>query len=186
MIHPTASIYPNVWIDEDVHIGPFCVIGGPPEHKEFYDGKQKTFPVRIFRGARVFEHVTIHSGTVRETLIGNNVAIFNKSHIAHDCIVDANATIGGSVSLAGHTRVMDGATISGHSCTHQRVVIGAYSFVGGMSFVTKDVPCGEKWVGFPARFVSYNGVGLSRAAMTLDHCLDLYKSKYDRIISERI
>jgi UDP-N-acetylglucosamine acyltransferase len=185
MIHSTAIIYPNVWIDEDVHIGPYCVIGGPPEHREFYGESKESKGVRIYRGSRIHEMVTVHAGTVRETVIGNNVAIFNKSHVAHDCILDSYSTIGGQVSLAGHTRVMSGATVSGMSCTHQHTVIGAYAFIGGASFVTKDVPPGEKWVGYPARFISYNDVGLQRADLDLKDCLSLYKSKFDEYIAEK-
>jgi len=161
------------------------VIGGPPEHREYYDGKKSTKPVRIYRGARIFDLVTINAGTVRETVIGAYSAVFNKSHIAHDCILHAYSTVGGQSSLAGHTILMDGATLSGMSCTHQYSVIGAYAFVGGGSFVTKDIPPGEKWVGRPARFTSYNDIGLERAGMDLKDCLTLYKKRFEQYVGEK-
>lgn len=183
MIHPTAIIYPGVEIEDDVFIGPYCVIGGPPEHRAFYND-EPTKGVLIKSGARIFEFVTIHAGTHQRTTIGNKVAIFNKTHIAHDCVIEREATIGGQCSLAGHTHVMSGATISGMSCTHQFTVIGSYSFIGGASFVTKHVPPGEKWVGYPARYIAQNEVGLGRAGLTYDECLKRY-SDYFQDLTKR-
>lgn len=184
-IHPTAIIYRDVVIGDDVVIGPFCVIGGPPEHREFYDGKKETYGVQIHQGARIFSHVTIDAGTIGPTIIGEKTAIFNKSHIAHDASIGNLVTIGGSVSLAGHTTIMDGANVSGFSCSFQRVVIGAYSFIGGNSFITRDIPPGEKWLGSPAREAGINEVGLSRANMTLEQCLWKYNRDYERLVNAK-
>ena len=180
MIHPTAIIYGGVAIEEDVYIGAYSVIGGPPEHRDYYNGKQ-TFGVRISKGARIFEHVTIHAGTVRQTVIGSNTAIFNHSHIAHDCIIGDGVTIGGQVSLAGHCHIMDGANISGKSCAVHRAVVGAFAFIGGASFITKHIPPGDKYVGNPARFVGINDVGLSRNGMTHRDCEKKYKDEFIRL-----
>jgi UDP-N-acetylglucosamine acyltransferase len=180
LIHKTAIVYPGVLIADDVWIGAYSVIGSKPEHREYYDGKE-TKGVVIKSGARIFSHVTIDAGTKETTVIGEGSAIFNHAHVAHDCHVGTNVTIGGGCSLAGHTVVMDGATISGHSCTHQRVVIGAYSFVGGMSLICRDVPPGEKYAGYNPRFVDRNEVGLSRAMMTYDECNEKYLKAYEEL-----
>jgi UDP-N-acetylglucosamine acyltransferase len=183
-VHPTAIICPDVVIERDVYIGPYCVIGGLPEHREFYDGKESK-GVIIKAGAKIFSHVTIDSGTIRRTTIGQGTAIFNKAHVAHDCFIGSNVTIGGSVSLAGHTYIMDGANVSGHSCSFQRVVIGAYSFIGGMSFVTGDVPPGGKWVGSPARYIGQNEVGLARVGLTIEECQSRYQKKFTELVDDK-
>jgi UDP-N-acetylglucosamine acyltransferase len=179
-IHPTAVIYPRVEIEDDVEIGPYCVIGGPPEHREFYSGKESK-GVRIESGSRIFSHVTIDSGTKETTVIGKRSALFQGCHVAHDCILGPDVTIGGQASLAGHTLVMEGAVVSGHSCTFQRVVIGAFSFVGGMSFVTRSIPPGEKWVGYNPRLVGKNDVGLARAGLTYEEVLERYFDEFGRL-----
>lgn len=179
-VHPTAVIYPNVEIEDDVVIGPYCVIGGPPEHREFYDGK-KSKGVRIESGSRIFSHVTIDSGTKETTVIGKRSALFQGCHVAHDCILGPDVTIGGQASLAGHTLVMEGAVVSGHSCTFQRIVIGAFSFVGGMSFVARSIPPGEKWVGYNPRLVGKNDIGLARAGLTYEEVLERYFDEYSRL-----
>lgn len=185
MIHPTAIIYPGVDIGEDVYIGPFCVIGARPEHREFYDGEKENKGVRIESGARISSHVTIDAGTEGPTIIGKKTAIFQNSHIAHDCRLGDAVTVGGKCSLAGHTVVQDGATISGHSCTFQRTVIGAYSFVGAMSFITRDIGVAERFIGYRPCFIGWNDVGLMRAEMSVDECLKKYKEDYDRLVASK-
>lgn len=183
-IHPTAVIYPGVLIDCDVDIGAFCVIGAPPEHKEFYDRTKETFGVRIKAGARISPHVTIDAGTIRQTTIDNGVAIFNHSHIAHDCIIGRNATIGGNVSLAGHCHIMEGATVSGKSCLVQRAVVGAYGFLGGMSYLTRHLPPAEKWVGYNARFIGRNTVGLERSHLLYEDVILKYQEEFEHLIKD--
>lgn len=185
MIHPTAVIYPGVEIAEDVCIGPYSIIGAPPEHREFYDGKKGSKGVKIERGARISSHVTIDAGTINQTVVGECSAIFQHSHVGHDCIIGAGVTIGGKCSLAGHTIVMDGATISGHSCTFQRIVVGAYAFIGGMSFITRDIPCAKRFAGYRPLPMGTNEVGLERASLTYSGVLDRYQSIYEGLINAR-
>lgn len=183
MIHPTAIIYPNVKIGRDVYIGAFSVIGSPPEHRDHY-GKDGTGVV-IGDGVKIFEYVTIHAGTTgRPTLVDASAAIFNHAHVGHDCIVGTGAIIGGGVRLAGHTMVDPYATVSGNTCTHQHVIIGAFAFIGGMSFVTSHVPPGEKWVGVPARPCGVNEVGLLRYGLTIDDLHNTHREVFEKKVKE--
>jgi UDP-N-acetylglucosamine acyltransferase len=54
------------------------------------------------------------------------------------------------------------ATISGLVAVHQFARIGRFSFVGGMSRVSKDVPPFIKAVGNPIKLYGLNSVGLQR------------------------
>lgn len=180
-IHATAVIYDNVTIGNNVTIGAYCILGSPPEHRDFYYAKAP-FGVRIGDGARLSPFVTVDAGTTRDTWIQERAVIFQKSHLAHDCVVGVGATVGGQVSLAGHTIVMEGANVSGHSCSFQRVVIGAYAFTGGHAFITRNVPPGEKWLGYNPRYQGLNDTGLRRAGITHDQCLQKYKDDYERFV----
>lgn len=186
MIHPTAIIYPNVtFVDiESVHIGAYCVIGGPPEDKKYFN-KDTGFGVVICANVRLSEFVTVHAGTTGPTCLGYGSMIFTKSHIAHDCIIDSEVIIGGQVSLAGHTYVMSGANISGKAATVPKTVIGAYSFLGANSLLTKHLPPGEKWVGFPAKFVSNNDIGLQRSNIDHEKCVNIYGEYFKDLAKER-
>ncbi len=183
-----AIIGPRVRIAEDVVIGAYSVIGGSPEHRDFYSDvdNEKSVGVTIEAGARIYEFVTIHSGTVQPTHIGENVAIFNHTHIAHDCTLERGCTIGGGVSLAGHVWVMTMANVSGRSCIHQRCVVGAYSILSAASYLKAHMPPGEKWIGSPARPSGFNDVGLQRAGLTQAGCSARYLGSFDQLKHERI
>lgn len=183
-IHPTAVIYPNVIIEDDVWIGAYSIIGGPPESLRFFDGRQ-TKGVIIRNGARIFGMVTIDAGTLQPTLIEKDAAIFQKSHIAHDCVIRYGAIVGGQCSLAGHTVVMNGATVSGKSCTHQWSVVGAYAFLGAMSYLKGHIGVGELWMGNPSRPSGHNLIGLERAGLTIESAQELYGTQFEELIKER-
>ena len=82
--------------------------------------------------------------------IGANVIVNLGAIIGHDCLVESHAHISGNVSLAGGTHVGEGAWVGIHSCTIQHVKIGAWSFVGAGSCVTRDIPPGVQAFGSPA------------------------------------
>lgn len=191
-IDPTAVIRPGCWIGPNVLIGPdvvignYSVIGGMPEHREFYSDvcQRCSMGVEIMGGARIFEFVSIHAGTVRKTQIGRGAAVFNHSHIAHDVVLGDLVTVGGQVSIAGHVRVQFMANISGKSAIHQKVVVGAHSILAAMAFLNKDLPPGEKWIGSPARNAGANDIGLQRAGLTLDQCKAEYMAEFEQLKKE--
>lgn len=184
MIHSSAIIYPGVIIDEGVSIGAYSVIGGPPEDRKYF-GKETPFTVHIKKGVKISDLVTIHSGTKQNTEIGENTCIFAHSHVAHDVVIGQDCIIGGGVSLAGHTIVMDKANVSGRSGTIPYVVIGAYAFIGCFSLVTRHVAPGQKTIGFPARVVEINRIGLERSGISIDECVAQYFDKYLTLIEGR-
>lgn len=186
-IHPTARlgkgvvIYPNVTINANVRIGDYSVIGGMPEHRDFYGDNwwMQAKGVTIFEDVRIFEFVTIHAGTKEPTCIDNGASIQNHSHVGHDCFISKNALIGGSVTLAGHVYVMEGATVAGRCAVHQKSVVGAYSILSATSYLKGHVPPGEKWIGNPARPAGLNDVALQRNKMTHEECLREWMAHFE-------
>jgi UDP-N-acetylglucosamine acyltransferase len=71
-IHPTAIIYPNVKVGNNVYIGAYCIIGAPPEWKGH---EQDSKGVIIGDNVRNTGHVTIDSGAIEPTRIGDNCYI---------------------------------------------------------------------------------------------------------------
>lgn len=168
-----AVIGPDVKIGRNVVVGAYSVIGTPPEHRGFYDDQHgtNTKGVELCDGARIFEFVTIHAGTLFPTTIGPKAAVFNHSHIAHDVELMTGVTVGGHVSIAGHVVVQHYATISGKSAIHQHCVIGPYAFLGAASYLKGHVPPGELWLGNPARPAGANEVGIKRGGyVSLESC----------------
>lgn len=154
MIHPTAIIYPNVTIGEDVYIGPYCVIGAPAEHlKHWGEPDQKS--VVIQSGTIIHGHVTIDAGIHGDTYIYSKCFIMKGVHIGHDseigskCVIAPRAIIGGHVKMSPECKIGMGAII------HQRKVVPMNIEIGMGAVVTKST---ELWkdgtfVGNPAHFL---------------------------------
>ena len=121
-------------------IGPFAVIGGPPQ-----DLSYKNEPTRLVIGEDnlIREYVSIHRGTSRGggvTTIGNGNMLMAYVHVAHDCTLGNQVIMANAATLAGHVRVDDRANLGGVVGVHQFTRIGRYAYVGGMSGVSKDIP----------------------------------------------
>jgi UDP-N-acetylglucosamine acyltransferase len=149
-------------IGEDCMVRNFTNLGGPPHHNG-YRGE----PTELIIGDRnrIWEHVTMHIGTVDgagRTVVGDDGMYMASSHVGHDCLVGDNVILAHSGTLGGHVRVGDFVMVSGLAAVHQHCRIGRYSFIGGLAAVTKDViPYGMVW-GNHAHLEGLNLVGLKR------------------------
>ena len=180
IIHHTAIIDNGVQLGENNYIGPYCYITGhtvignnnrfeahcsigtPPEHRDHFNNSP--FPVIIGDGNIIREFVTINAGTVRNTVLGNNIAMLRNSHIGHDSIIEDKANLSCNVLIGGHSHIMEGANFGLGSMCHQFLVIGAYSMIGMGGIVVKSsiIQPGEIHVGNPVKFLKENKIGLNR------------------------
>lgn len=179
-IGPYTVIGENVEIGDNTTIGSYAHIDGwtrigqnnrisngvsigfPPQHLE-YDGEKTYLFIGDYNVIR--EYVTIHRGTVDgggETRIGNNNRLMVYSHVAHDCKIGNNVTLGNSASLAGHVIIENDSYISRLVGIHQFVKIGQLSRIGTHSKVIKDLPPYIEVKGHPAQVQGINLVGLRR------------------------
>jgi len=173
----SVSIHPRAQIDDDVQIGPFCVIG--PD-------------VRIGRGTRLESNVTImgrvtigqfnhfYPGAVIGgepqdlTYTGADTKVVIGDHNTfRECVTvnrasekeEGSTSIGALANatlLGGHVHVHDRASISGSVAVHQYTTVGSFSFVAGLSGVRHDVPPYMLVEGVPARPRCINVVALKR------------------------
>ncbi|MDF1578897.1 MAG: acyl-ACP--UDP-N-acetylglucosamine O-acyltransferase [Desulfurivibrionaceae bacterium] len=151
-------------------IGPFAIVGGPPQ-----DLSYKNEPTRVIIGNNnlIREYVSIHRGTVRgrgETVIGNENMLMGYSHVAHDCVLGNHIIIANGGTLGGHVVIEDMASLGGHVGVHQFSRIGTFSYVGGVSGVTKDVPPYMIVAGTrnQMRVSGINHIGLKRNGVSTD------------------
>ncbi len=161
VIAPRATLERDVRLANGVRIGIGSVIGGAPQDLK-YAGEPTS--VEIGEATVVREYSTINRGTSQsfKTTVGSNCLLMSYVHLAHDCHIGNGVIIANAVQLAGHVTVDDKATISGLSAVHQFVRIGRYSFIGGCSRVSKDIPPFLKAVGNPVKLYGLNSVGLAR------------------------
>lgn len=170
IIHPSATIAPNVsigpWayigenvsIDEGTVIGPHVVIKGPtqigknnkifqfasigeqPQDKK-YEGE--TTKLVIGDDNVIREYCNFNRGTAHGggvTQIGHRNLFMANVHIAHDCIIGNQIIMANNTSIAGHVEIKDFAILSGYIGIHQFCLIGEYSFLSHGMLITQDVP----------------------------------------------
>lgn len=162
VIAPRATLERDARLASGVKIGIGSVIGGAPQDLK-YAGEPTT--VEIGRNTIVREYSTINRGTSQsfKTTVGSGCLLMSYVHLAHDCHIGNGVIIANGVQVAGHVTVEEKATISGLSAVHQFVRIGRYSFIGGCSRVSKDIPPFLKAVGNPLKLYGLNSVGLRRS-----------------------
>lgn len=161
-IHPTAQIYPNVIIGENVEIGPYCIIGAPPEIKNGYPSEN--LGVIIGDNTIITGNVTIDGGSIKTTVIGSDCFIMKSVYIAHDCHIEDNVILSANSSLAGHVRIGKHSNIGMGSLFHQFSLIGGGSMIGMGCVITKKsiVEPFSKMVGNPAKKIGENSYVISK------------------------
>lgn len=175
VIGPRATLERDVRLANRVSIGIGSVIGGAPQDLK-YAGEPTT--VDIGEGTVVREYSTINRGTSHsfKTTVGSRCLLMSYVHLAHDCHIGNGVILANGVQLAGHVVVDDKATISGLSAVHQFVRIGRFSFIGGCSRVSKDIPPFLKAVGNPVKLYGLNSVGLQRNGFPEDVVRELKRA----------
>ena len=140
VIKPHTVITGPTTIGSGNEIGPFATVGAPPQDLKY---KGEDTELVIGDNNRIREYVSIHRGTVTDrgvTVIGSGNLLMGYVHIAHDCVVGNAAILANGATMAGHVRIEDHAIIGGLVAIHQFSRIGAYSYIGGVSGISKDVP----------------------------------------------
>lgn len=159
-IFETAILTGPLSIGDDVYIGPYAVVGGPPQHRGSYpapiSAPVRTGGVRIENRACIREFVQVHQGILGETIIARDSLVMSGSHVSHDSQLGAGVTLATNTILGGFTRIDDDATFGQSVVTHPWALIGEGSMVGLNASVIRDVPPYAKVLGSPARIIGSN------------------------------
>jgi UDP-N-acetylglucosamine acyltransferase len=147
-------------------IFPYASIGLDPQDMK-YRGETTRLEIgdeNIFR-----EFVTVHRGTAGGggvTRIGNHNLLMAYVHIAHDCALGDHIIMANGASLAGHVEIGDHAVIGAFCAVHQFCRIGASSFLGSCTLVSKDIlPYSKTSAPRPIAVYGTNRVGLERRGL---------------------
>ena len=170
MVGPFAIVLGPARIGDRVRIGPGAHVGGPPEiaterQNDPWTGDLDHHEVVIGADTVLRDHVVIHHGSVRPTVIGERCWIFSHAYVAHDVVVGDGVTLSAGVALGGHATVRRGANLGLNVSVHQRRSIGALTMVGMGTPVTRDVPPFATAYGVPPRVHGVNRFGMARAGV---------------------
>jgi UDP-3-O-[3-hydroxymyristoyl] glucosamine N-acyltransferase len=155
-----VSIYERVRIGKNARIHAGTVIGSDgfgfaPKKNEKGEvvGHQKIYHLgRVVIGDD-FEcgaNVCIDRGTMGDTVVGNHVKLDNDVHLGHNSVIEDGVMICGGTAVAGSAGIGKYSYIGGLTGV-TKVQIGERSSVGAVSIVTKDIPPGGTAVGVPQR-----------------------------------
>jgi len=186
-IHPSCEVGPYCVIGSEVELGEGCVLvshvnlEGPAKigsNNKFFpfssvgtapqDLTYAGEPTRLEIGEHnvIREFVTINRGTVKGggiTRVGNHTLIMAYTHVAHDCQIGDHVILANGATLGGHVIVEAWATVGALCPVHHFVRIGAYSFVGGGTTITRDVlPFSKTAAARDTHAYGLNAVGLER------------------------
>lgn len=96
-------------------------------------------------------NTAIDRGTLDDTVVGPRTKVDNLCQIGHNVVIGSDCLIAGTAAIGGSASIGNGVIIGGNVAIADHVTIGAGARLAGRSGVTKDVPAGETWAGFPAR-----------------------------------
>ncbi|HEV8525855.1 MAG TPA: acyl-ACP--UDP-N-acetylglucosamine O-acyltransferase [Terriglobales bacterium] len=142
---------------------PFSSIGLAPQDLK-YAGEPTRLEIGDHNTIREFD--TINRGTVGGgglTRVGNHTLIMAYAHIAHDCHIGDHVILANAATLGGHVTVEEWAVVGALCPVHQFVRIGAHSYIGGGTTITKDVlPFSKTVAARDTHAYGLNAVGLER------------------------
>jgi UDP-N-acetylglucosamine acyltransferase len=182
-----TSIGPHVVIRGQTRIGEknkifqFASVGEDPQDKKYAGEKTR---LEIGDNNVIREFVTINRGTANDrgvTRIGHDNLLMAYTHMAHDCLLGDHIILANAASLGGHVTIDDHAILGGFTIVHQFCRIGAHSFCGMGSAISKNVPPYMMVSGQPAKPHGINSEGLKRRDFSAEAILQIkraYKQLY--------
>jgi len=162
-------------IGSDNSFFPFSSIGLAPQDISYAGG-----PTRLEIGDHnvIREFVTINRGTIKGgglTRVGNRTLIMAYVHVAHDCVIGDDVILANAATLGGHVIVEEWATVGALCPVHHFVRIGAHSFIGGGTTITRDVlPFSKTVAARDTHAYGLNATGLERRGFTKDRIRKLH------------
>lgn len=154
-------LYPGVVILDDIQIGNHVTIhsstvvgsdgfGYAPTKKGIRKIKQIGW-VEIDDNVEIGSNVSIDRGALGPTKIGKGTKIDNLVQIAHNVQIGENCLIVAQVGISGSTKIGNDVTIAGQVGLVGHIDIGDGVIIGAQSGVSKSIPPGKIYFGYPAR-----------------------------------
>lgn len=165
VIHRGVVIGKNCWIANNATLS-YCVLGervrihtGARVGQDgfgFSLGPKGHIPVPQLGRVMIHDFVNIGANTCidrgagPDTVIGMGSVLDNLVQIAHNVRLGRGCVVVSQVGISGSSVLDDFIVMGGQSGIAGHLHIGKGARIAAQSGVTKDIPAGEEWVGFPA------------------------------------
>jgi carbonic anhydrase/acetyltransferase-like protein (isoleucine patch superfamily) len=117
-IDPTARVHGKVEIGENASLWPYSVI------------RAEGFHVRIGAFTNLQDHVMVHVGYAKPTVVGNHCSITHRV-VLHGCSIGDNCLIGVGATVMEGVVIGENSVVAGHSFVADNTVIPPNSIVMG-------------------------------------------------------
>lgn len=160
LIYPNVSIRERVLIGNRVIIHSGTVIGSDGFGFVTVDEKHLKIPqvgiVEVCDDVEIGANVTIDRARFDKTAIGRGTKIDNLVQIAHNVIIGENCLIVAQVGISGSTVIGNNVVLAGQAGLVGHITVGDGAIVTAQSGVSKSIPAGAMFSGYPARPFSEN------------------------------
>lgn len=162
-----AEVRDHVIIGHDVHVGEHALIKSHAVVGEEGFGMERDSAGDYIRiphvGSVVLEDhvevgnfVTVCSGTIIPTRVGDHTKIDDHAHIAHNCQIGRNVILTAGVTLSGSVVIEDDSWLGPNASVIQGVTLGRDSVLGIGAVAIRSIPANEVRTGNPARRLGDN------------------------------
>jgi UDP-3-O-[3-hydroxymyristoyl] glucosamine N-acyltransferase len=154
-VHANVSIYDGVTLGDRVILHSGAVIGA--DGFGYAASAKGAAKIRHAGGVVLQDDVEIGAntavdrGTIDDTSVGARTKIDNLCQVGHNVTIGSDCLIAGTAAIGGSVTIGKGVIVGGNVAISDHVTIGDGARIAGRSGVTKDIPDGETWAGFPAR-----------------------------------
>jgi len=154
ILYPNVSVYRDSVIGDNVIIHAGTVVGSDGfgyahtklgEHVKFYQNGN----VVIENDVEIGANTTIDCAVFGSTLIKQGAKIDNLVQIAHNCVIGEHSIIVSQVGIAGSSTLGRNVVMGGQSATAGHLTIAPFTTLAARSGVTKSIPQGGTYSGFP-------------------------------------
>lgn len=160
IIGDNVTLYPNVTIYRDCVIGNRVIIHAGSvigsdgfgyahtktgEHVKLYQNGNVVIEEDVEIGA----NTTVDCAVFGSTLIKKGAKIDNLVQIGHNCVIGEHSILVSQVGVAGSTTLGRNVVMGGQSATAGHLTIAPFTTLAARAGVTKNVPKGGVYSGFP-------------------------------------
>jgi len=149
-----STVHDQCIIGERVILHSGVVIGADGFGYEFHQGRHRK--VRQAGMVQIDDDVEIGAGSTVDrarfgrTWIGAGTKIDNLVQIGHNVVVGKHCIIVACTAIAGSAQIGDYVVIAAQTGIAGHVVVGSQATLGARCGVTRDLPGGKTYLGFPA------------------------------------
>jgi UDP-3-O-[3-hydroxymyristoyl] glucosamine N-acyltransferase len=154
VLHAQVTVQDGCIIGDRVVLHPGVVIGADGFGYEFEAGRHRKVKqrgiVQVDADVEIGANSTVDRARYGRTWIGAGTKIDNLVQIGHNVVIGRHCILVACVAIAGSAVVADYVVIGAQAGIAGHVTIGPQARLGARSGVTKDLPGGQTYLGFPA------------------------------------